>query len=146
MPDDPIILYIIFPSDIAKRLTPGQIAAQAAHAATAHASACVSSGDEWTEEYEEWGGNQYQHEDPEDGGFGITLVGVVDPAEFALETGLYFVTDPYVHFRYPKEETAYDVETCGWMMCRKSEFPKELSSFKLLTDEYLLQLTIPSLV
>jgi hypothetical protein len=118
MNDDPLVLYIIFPEHISRRLTPGQIAAQAAHAATVHSN--MYSG---TESYYEWTEDEKHH-------FGLTLVGVTD---FLFHPWLEYVTDPYVHF---PTGTEYNVVTCGWVFCRKSYLPEELN-FRLLKDEYL---------
>jgi hypothetical protein len=120
MNDDPLVLYIIFPEHISRRLTPGQIAAQAAHAATEHSFHI----DEYTyDEYLEWKEDTNHH-------FGLTLVGVTD---ILFHPWLKYVTDPYVHFL---TGTEYNVVTCGWIFCRKSYLPEELN-FRLLKDEYL---------
>ena len=120
MTDDPVILYIIFPEHVSRRLTPGQIAAQAAHAATNHAFTI----DEYTwDAYDEWRNDTEHH-------FGLTLIGVTDTL---FHPWLSYATDPYVHF---PTGTEYSVVTCGWIFCRKSQFPEEIN-FRLLKDEYL---------
>ena len=117
MTDDPVILYIIFPEHVSRRLTPGQIAAQAAHAATMLVGdgMSIQDWDRWTHGH----------------AFGITLIGVTD---VLFHPYMNYVTDPYVHF---PTGTEYNVVTCGFLFCRRSEFPEEIN-FKLLTDEYLV--------
>jgi hypothetical protein len=125
MSDDPLILYIVFPEDIATRLTPGQIAAQAAHASTVHAIYSIEARDP---DFYDWKSDDYQ--------FGITLVGVTNTFKALCQR---MVVDPYVHFLNKEDDTVtteYYVPTCGFFMCRKSEFPEDFD-FRLLREEYL---------